>query len=259
MKKNPREITLKYETLKDITSNNIDTNLYIERINRYLSKANNILNKKLEKLDPIELYNTLSEIYEFEFEPKDYLKMLSLKNNKQYNRFININTRMYDENNYNLSYLCAATNEIEYEDNTTLKLKKIKKLTDSKDLLIVKPCFKKVDKKSKKIDKFERLPFDYININSKSIYENDKLFPYALDIFRKEIVLKFVYYDVKAYINEVLHQAKEIRNLSKSEDKVIASIGKQYKDAYDKATNNGEIHKKEKISYNQKSKKKKNK
>ena len=70
----------------------------------------------------------------------------------------------------------------------------------------------------------------------------------------------FYLFDLKEYVDEVLHQVKEITRLSTiKNDDYLASIGMQYKKAYDKATNNGIIPKKEKISvrHHQKSKKKK--
>ena len=82
MKRKLKNITLKEDTINDIKENNIDVELFVKRINDYLEKANYLLDNKIEDMDDLELYKSLKEIFDFIFEPKDYLKLLSLKNNK---------------------------------------------------------------------------------------------------------------------------------------------------------------------------------
>lgn len=258
MKRIAKEITLKKDTLKDIESNKIDTNIFVERIKGYLEKANYLINNKMDDMSKEELYRSLNEVFDICFEPKDYLKILSMKNDKHYSKFININTNMYDENNYNVSYLAAVTNKADLQDNDTLSLKDIRRLTDSYDLILLKPKFEKKVSNDKK-EKYESHLFEYINVNNSNISEDNDLFPYAAHLLKKDTIIKNVLYDLKLYVDEVKHQIREITGLSLVKDNdFISRIGKMYKKAYEKSTNDFTIPRKEKVSvrYHQKVKKK---
>lgn len=259
MKRVSKKITLKKDTLFDIESNNIDTDIYIERIKEYLNKANYLIKNKIIDMNSIELYKALNEVFNIYFEPRDYLKILSLMNNKHYSRFLMINTKMYDENDYNVTYLCAATNQADCLNNDTLNLKKLRKLTESNELVLLKPNYIKKDKKDDN-EKFESHLNNYVNIHNKVIDENNPLFPFAALLLKKDLIIKNVLYDLKLYCDELTHQIREINGLAfLDETNPLTKIGKQYKKAYDKATNDCILPKKEKVSvrYHQKVKNKK--
>ncbi len=88
------------------------------------------------------------------------------------------------------------------------------------------------------------------------------MYPYACTLLERDIIIKYVLYDLKLYVDEVLHQVREITSLANIKDnEPLANIGKKYKSAYDKATSESVIPKKEKIAvrYHQKTKKRNNK
>lgn len=260
MKRVAKKITLKKDTLNDIKNNNIDTKIYIERIKEYLEKANYLINNKMLDMNSNEFYSAIREVFDIHFEPKDYLKILSLMNKKHYSRFINLNTDMYDENDYNVSYLCAATNKAPLFDGDTIGIKSLRKLTESNELILLRPDFDKKKENGSKKEKYESHLYNYINVNNKVIDEDNILYPYAAMLFKKDTIIKYVLYDLKLYVDELIHQVRAINGLALVEDdELIAKIGKMYKKAYDKATNDSYLPKKEKIAvrYHQKSKKKK--
>ena len=260
MRRVAKSINIKEDTLNDIRENNLDTEAFINRIKEHLEKANYLINNKMLDMNKEELYRSLSEVFDICFGPYDYIKLLSMKYNKHYHKFININTNMYDENGYNVSYLAIATQKANCNDGDTLDLNRIRKLTDSYDLILLRPRFEKKNMNGVKKEKYESHIFDYINVNNCIITENDELYPYATELLQKDTIIKYVLYDLKLYVDEVLHQAREITGLALiKDDDVIARIGKLYKKAYDKATSTSIIPKKEKISvrYHQKTRRKK--
>ena len=260
MKRIAKEITLKEDTINDINSGNIDTDLFIRRINGYLEKANYLINNKMIDMSKEELYRSLSEVFDIYFEPYDYVKMISMKNGMRYTRFVNINTYMYDEDNNNISYLGVATRKADCQDNETLSLDKLRKLTDSYDLVLLKQRVNKNEAKSGRRDPFESHLFEPVNVNVGIIDETSEFYPYAIELLEKELIIKYALYDIKLYVDEVLHQAREITSLAKvKDDEKLAAIGKQYKKAYQEATSEQEnkekaIPKKKKVSvrYHQK-------
>ena len=248
MKRETKPITLKEDTLNDITNNNIDVNQFIKRINMYLKKANYLLNNKIDNMDELELYNSLKEIYNFYFDQKDYLKILSLRNNKHYSNILNIKTNIYDKFDNNLNLLCIATNKVNCSNNSTLDIKSLRKLTNSEDLLVLKEIYKKENEPIKRREKYESFIYEDIDINNPIIDEDNNLFPYALELIRKELETKYIILDIKQYVDEVIHQTREITGLSLiKNDNVLANIGKQYKRAYDNAREKNIIPKKEKV------------
>jgi len=247
MKREIKPITLKKDTLNDISNNNIDVNSFIQRIKEYLRNANYLLNNKIDNMDEQELYNSLSKIFNFYFDQNDYLKILSLKNNKHYVKIINIKTNIYDENGNNLNLLCMVTNKADCTNNDTLDIKTLRKLTNSEDLIVLGERYIKYDNKIKKREKYESFISESIDINNPSIDETNELFPYALELIKKELIVKYILLDIKHYVDEVIHQIREIIGLSLIEnDEELASIGKQYKKAYDNAREKNIIPKNEK-------------
>ena len=259
MRISTKKISLEEDTLKDIKSNNINTEIFIDRINEYLEKSSYLVNNKMEDMNAHEFYNSLRKVFNIHFDPNDYLKILSLMNNKHYSRYINIRTNMYDENNYNVSYFGAATNKSNCMDNDLIDLNNIRKLTESNELVLLKPIFKKDNNISKNKEKYESHLLEGVNINSSIIDEESILYPYACQLVKKELMVKNILYCLKLYNDEVIHQVRDITGLALiKNDDYIANIGKKYKKAYDKATNDEVISKREKIAvrYHQKIKRK---
>ena len=47
-----------------------------------------LLSKKISEINPIELYNVIKKIFDIKLDKNDYLKILSIKNDKHYNKII---------------------------------------------------------------------------------------------------------------------------------------------------------------------------
>lgn len=255
MKRVAKKITIKEETLKDIEANNIDTNAFIERIKFYLDKANFLINNKMDDMEAEDLFKSLSEVFDIHFDTKDFLKIISLKNNKHYSHYLNIKTNMVNSDGYNVSYLCAATNKVDCCDNETLDVPRLRRLTGKEELVALIPTYEKKDD-IKRPEKFESYLYSYVDVNSGHIDEDSELYPYAASLLKKITITKYVLYDLKLFVDEIIHQVRAIKGLALiKEDEFIANIGKQYQRAYERATND-RVLVKEKVSvrYHQKKK-----
>ncbi len=253
-----KNITLKEDTIRDIESGNLDTDLFIRRINEYTSRANHLINTKMDDMDDEELLDSLEETFDIYYDEKDYLKMLTLKHGNHYSNFIIIMTDMYDENDNNVSYLGAVTSKAKTLGGIALDVKTLRRLTNSGDLLLIQKILTKATHPIVKREPYEELAVDEVDINSGRVDKNSDLYPYAAHVVKKETLTKYVLFDLKQYIAEATHQAKEIIGLSKSEDETLASVGKEFRAAYEKNANNGSLVKGEKVSvkYHQKPDKK---
>ena len=245
MKLIPKEVTLKKDTEKEIEKNNIDTETFLTRIKDYLDKANYLINNKMEDLPGMELYRALSEVFNVTVDKEDYLGLLKMMYQKPYAKYVTIYTNMYDNNGLNIKYLVAAP--AKWLDMQTLDLNSLRKLTNENDLLVVKTEHVE-NRVSNKKEKYELHQYLDIDIESKSIDEESELFPYFIDYLKNSISIKNILYDLKLYVDEVIYQTRCITGLMFSEDERLAKIGKEYKKAYDNATNNGLLPKKEKVS-----------
>ena len=258
MRRIAKSITLKEDTLRDIESGNLDTGLFIDRINGYTAKANYLINTKMDKMSDLELLGSLEEVFDISFDVKDFLRMLSLKYGKHYLHFKIIATDMYDENDNNISYLGAVSSKYTALDGVALDFNTLRRLTNSGDVLLVQKIMTKAMSPIRKREAYVGLYVDEIDINSGKVDRHSDLYPFAATVVKKATITKYVLFDLKQYIAEVTHQAKDIMALSKSEDEELASIGKEFKSAYEKNANNGSLVKGEKVSvkYHKKSNKK---
>ena len=238
LKLKQEEINLKEKTLEDISTNheNCDVQKFINYINEHLDKANKLLNCKIENLNERELYQKLKEIFYFTVEEKDYLKALSSMYNKHYTDFININTNMFDNNGKNITYQVATISSKTYLNGSTLDLNLLKKLTKKDEILLVKKILIEPSKSKKDPykEKYENHQFIEIDIKDFFLDENDDLFPYFIEILKKDILVKDILRDIKLYIGELMYQAKSIIKLSEvRNNQELAEIGKKYKKAFE--------------------------
>lgn len=215
-----KPITLKEDTLEEINRGNYDVNNYISSIKGYLSQANDLLYTKIESLNELELYQKLQSIYNIKLNTNDYLKALSKKYNKRYTNFITI--KVNDDN-----YFVLSTNKYAYLDESTIDLNKFRNLTNREELIILNK---------------ELISNEYLD-------ETNCLFPYFLEILKKELLVKNILFDLKWYTKEVMHQARTVTDLANNEtNPELAEIGKMYKDALANCYNEGTISKTKKIS-----------
>ena len=249
MKLRLKKINLKEQTLEDISTNHdqCDVDKFIDYIKKHLGKANDLLNCKIEHLSDIDLYKKLSGIFDFVIEKSDYLRALSKMYGKHYTDFIYIKTNMVDNGDNNIMYQVVAVSSKVYLNQSILDLNSIRNLTKKNDLLIIKTI--KVKREQLKKEKYENHQFIEVDITDSKIDENSELFPYFIELIKKDILVKDVLYDIKLYIDELMFQAKSITILSKEPDnKELALIGEKYKKALDTCFDEKTISKKRKIS-----------
>ena len=245
-----KKITLKEDTERDIAQGVTDKKIakYIRYIRTHLEKANMLINNKMEEFTDIELYNALKEVFNIIIEPKDYLRILSKMYDRHYIRFININTNMMD-NEENISYMGVVTSKYEYLDGSRVDLKTLRKMTSNYEFLAIQTIKEKEDVTLKAKEQLENHQFIDVDINAWQIDENSELFPYTINFLAKEIRIKDILFELKWYVKEIIHQARCITDLAKLDDKdKMKIIGIRYKKALDKAFNEREIPKREKIS-----------
>lgn len=215
-----KPITLKEDTLNEINRGNYDVNYFISSIKAYLEKSNDLLYTKIERLDTFELYQILKPIYNIKININDYLKALSKKYNKHYTNFITI--KVNDDN-----YFVLSTSKYAYLDESTIDLNKFRNLINREELIILNK---------------ELIKNEYLD-------ESNELFPYFLEILKKELLVKNILFDLKWYTKEVMHQARTVTDLANNETNLeLAEIGKMYKIALDNCYNEGTITKIKKIS-----------
>lgn len=215
-----KPITLKEDTLEEINRGNYDVNNFISSINEYLSRANDLIYTKIESLNELELYQKLKPIYNIKLNTNDYLKALSKKYNKHYTNFITI--RVNEDN-----YFAITTNKYAYLDESIIDLNKFRNLINREELILI----------NKQL------------IRNEYLDESNELFPYFLEILKKELLVKNILFDLKWYTKEVMHQARTVTDLANNEtNPKLAEIGKMYKNALDNCYNEGTISKTKKIS-----------
>lgn len=241
MKLTLKKIYLKEETERDIESGIYDINKFIDYIKEHLKKANFLIENKILDLDEQELYDALKEVFDIKYDEEDYLEILSKKFEKHYTKIITLDTNMIDDEGYNISYLGAKVNK-PYNYIGKVPLSEIRKITDSRDFVVLKEIKHKLNNKLKSPDKYENRKF--INFDQ-NLDENNELFDKVLELIRKTIkdrkVLKQVLSDLQKYINELIYQAKTITKLSESDNPQVRQIGKVYKKVFEENFNKKQL------------------
>ena len=229
-----KKIDLKEQTESDIEAKFYDVQKFVDYIKEHLDKANYLINNKILDFDELELFNSLSEVFDIKFDDNDYLEMLSDKFDMHYTDYVSLNTNMVDDEGYNISYVGVKTKKIG-NYNGRVSLNEIRKITNSYDFLILRTKRSKLNFDLKGKERFEEHQFfDF----DKTINEGNELFSYATSLLRRNIhlknVLKKILSDVEVYINELMYQAKCITKLSELNDNPeLKQAGIIYKIAFD--------------------------
>ena len=226
-----KENDLKKEIEKDIEAGNYDTNKFVEYIKNHLDKANFLLENKILDLESKELYDALKELFSMKYDNEDYLEILSDLYGKHYTDIISIKTNMIDENGYNIEYIGARTKKLPNYNNRVY-LSELRNITNSYEFIVLKQQKHKLNDKLKQEEKYEN--HQYINFDT-NLDEKNELFDEVLNLIRRTIkdkkVFKQVLSDLKKYIDNLMHQAKEITKLSESDNPQVRQIGLLYKNA----------------------------
>jgi len=236
------KLVLKKTNLKEITENDImmhdfDTDKFVGYIRTHLDKANFLLENKVLDLEPEELYNNITEVFEIKYDDQDYIDILSDVNKKHYTQILHLNTTMVDNNGNNISCIGAATRAVP-NYNKRIPLSELRNITDSYDFAIFKQVKHKLNEEFKQAEKYEDK--QYISFD-KDLDENSELFEQVLNLLRRTIkdkkVLKQVLSDLNKYINDLMYQAKQIAKLSEEQNPQVKQIGLLYKKALEENFN----------------------
>ena len=65
-----------------------------DTLKKYINIIDDLVNKDFKKLSDEEFYDILCKVYSISLTEEDYLKIISKRNNKKYNRFTEIGTFM---------------------------------------------------------------------------------------------------------------------------------------------------------------------
>lgn len=244
------KLVLKKTNLKEITENDImmhdfDTDKFVGYIRIHLDKANFLIENKMEDLDPEELYNAITEVFEIKFDDQDYIDILSDVNDKHYTQIVHLNTTMVDNEGYNISCIGAATGKFKiYRDE--INLTDLRKETGSSDFAIFKQVKHKLNDEYKQAEKYENM--QYVSFDG-DITKNEDLFESILKILRKKIkdkkILKQVINDLYKYIDDLMYQARQIAKLSEEQNPQVKQIGLLYKKALEENFNKKSLTKKD--------------
>lgn len=224
-------------------------NFFKDILNKYINTINDLIYINFKELSDNEFYDLLCKVYNITLTEKDYLKILSKKNNKKYNKFTEINTYMtflgtaqeghgrdfsWWEQLYQIKYLIAVSEDTEIEYNTTLSKEEINKLIADKSIVIIGKRNKKIIHNLDINEPLEQFPitklnFDYFNSLYNHMYgqiHKDENFQLAVALLRKKFTKKRILKDMKEYLEELLNNINIIQT---DQMNIILSDSKSYK------------------------------
>lgn len=226
-----KKIDLKEATEQDIELNNYDTDKFIKSIQTHLAKANFLIENKILDLEPEELYNAITEVFDIKYDEQDYIDILSDVNKKHYTQIIHLNTTMVDDEGNNISCI-GATTKVVPNYTGRVNLSELRNITNSYDFAIFKQVKHKLNDEFKQAEKYENM--QYISFD-KNLDKNKELSDQVLNLLKRTIknknVLKQVLNDLNKYINDLMYQAKQITKLSEEQNPQVKQIGLLYKKA----------------------------
>ena len=234
--------------LNDLNEENL--NSFIDEVKDCILKINFFVDN-IDKFSNYEKYHMIDKFCNIVFEPKDYLRILSKEYKEHYVDYIKIKTFMLDKNGNNIEYFGSVTSEYKYLNNHRLNLKEIRNLIRSNKFLILKVNYINEIVKQK-CEKYEKHPCLELDINNEYIDENNVLFQYALELFKKEVSTKDILFKLRNYYYKLMRQVKDIIDLKKHKKEELVIIGKKYENAFNKAIENNSIPKIRRIIVNHK-------
>lgn len=179
-------------------------------------------------------------MYSISLTEDDYLKIISKKNDKNYNTFTEIGTYMtsadtvttgkgrnfgWHKQLFQVRYIVAVSDDINIEYGCILRKKKIMKMINNKSIVIVGSRLEPLNTELELYEEVEKMPSMDIDLSG-SFYENglcgeicgdickDDNFPVVISMLRKKITKKRILSDMKDYIDELQEQIKEVLSYS---------------------------------------------
>lgn len=230
-------------------------------LDKYINIIDNLVNQDLNKLSDDEFYDLLCKVYDISLTKEDYLKILSKRNNKKYNKFIEIGTFMtftdidseghgrdfsWWEQLYQITYIIAVSEDTKIEDNSILRKEDIKRMVLDKSIVIVKQKAKPINNKLNINESVENIPsiilncsYDYGRMNG-SIFKDDN-FKVVVSMLRRKFNKKRILKDMRDYIEE-LQEEMEIVLSHPRYDFFYDEVSKLCNEWYDKSEEKEKIN-----------------
>lgn len=214
--------------------------IFQNKIKYILNILENLINGDLKNMSDEEFYNLISKLYNFDFDEYDYLKIISEVNHQNYNLFIKIGTYMtfndiateghgkgfeWWNQLYQITYIAALSDDAEIESDVVLTKEEIKRLIESKKIVLVKTNANPILNELPYSEEVETLPtmdlgFEcYSKDSSIELRKQDGLG--LVPLLRKKFTKRKIVHDMKAYINELEEDINKL--LSMGQDDFIFS------------------------------------
>ena len=222
------------------------------RLQQYISILKEVVESDFDELTDRELCELLSKVYDISLDEEDYLKMLSIYNNKQCTFIHRIPTTMtftgtateghgrsFDwwKQLYQVYYLAATSDTFEFDYNKTYSKEEIKKLVSDRSIALLKKEEEAInDNKEFTQEEYEPLPTfdiyikDYSDNISQFVLDNYSLFR---ELLRERFPKKAVLEDVKEMIDDLNEEMQEVFSNTQSNDQLYSETATRCKEWFD--------------------------
>ena len=180
-----------------------DVSKVTDKINYYIDKIDNYKTICKDEVDDKQFYSLLTQIAKINLNKEDYINILELMNNKNYNRISKIKTSMIANRKMatRVEYEAILSDRIKKDNNYIYTVRNISELTESNDLVLLReklvPLIDIDSKKLEKYFKFNTLNFnDFLNPDDE---KNSYLIKYIRSMINKDDIKK----ELKNYILEL--------------------------------------------------------
>lgn len=202
--------------IKRKTPNGSYYNFDTKKTNDMLKMITNLF-ENYNTISDMEYYKILSNFYEFELEEKDYIEIVNILTENNYNKIINVKTNIIDWDVeregtgrdfswWTVKYrmlIKSVTKDGVIEDNKEYTVKEIKELISSGEVYPIRkislPCDDElkvnINDEFRKIDTLSKI--NYRKIDTKSDYFN-----IVVTLIKNKISLNKLYRDIKSYLLE---------------------------------------------------------
>ena len=206
-------------------------------LQKYINLIRELIDTDFNKLTDQEFYKLLSKVYYIALDMDDYLKMISMYNDKKYTSYYRIPTAMtfkdieteghgkdFDwwEQLYQVYYVVVVTKEFNFDYNKTYTKEEIKHLVATKEIALLTREQEPINHKRKNTqEEYEEIPTLDIDIKgygdniTEFVINNYHLFGKLL---RRKYTKKAILKDMKKMISNLNSEIEEIFSRTKSKD-----------------------------------------
>lgn len=227
-------ITLAEDTYAYIyrASEKENSETFKEQVKKYIDTIDNLVNADFSKLSDEEFYDLLCKIYNISLEEKDFLEIISKRNNDKYDRFVEIGTYMtfsstntegkgknfsWWEQLYQIRYIVAVAEGCWNIDNDSIFSKEdIKNMIDDKSIVIIakkdKPLNSKPNFKSEDVQNFPLMNLNFSNslFGMYGSIHKDENFSVVVSMLRKRFTKRRILKDMRDYVEELQCQIDRV-------------------------------------------------